>query len=267
MAAQTRIEQMKKRHSVRNFKSDVSTEILAALREKLAELPKGLFGNDVRLEILENSLDGSGQKLGTYGVIKGAKHYLVSAIKGNGRALCDLGYVMEHAILDAVSLGLGTCWLGGTFAHSSFARAMNLQDGEQIVIVSPLGIEDTTPRFIDRAMKWFANSAQRKSFDKILSVDEGCEHDARFNTAIEMVRCAPSALNAQPWQIIKKSDGYYFAVQPSRLEGKKFAMVDMGIALAHFEMAAKELGLPGSFKPLEESSQKPDLIAVWNLEG
>jgi len=34
----------------------------------------------------------------------------------------DFGYLMEEAILFATGLGLGTCWLGGSFTKSGLPK-------------------------------------------------------------------------------------------------------------------------------------------------
>jgi len=42
----------------------------------------------------------------------------------------DYGYLMEAIILKATELNLGTCWLGGSFTQSNFARKINAADNE-----------------------------------------------------------------------------------------------------------------------------------------
>ncbi len=51
----------------------------------------------------------------------------------------DYGYLMEAIILYATSLDLGTCWLGGTFTKSSFARKMKLNGEETMPAVTSIG--------------------------------------------------------------------------------------------------------------------------------
>ena len=62
------------------------------------------------------------RRLGTYGFIKGPTGFIVGAVRLAPRDLEDYGYLLEHIILYATDLGLGTCWLGGTFTRSSFVR-------------------------------------------------------------------------------------------------------------------------------------------------
>lgn len=65
-------------------------------------------------------------KLGTYGVIKGANHFLIAACENDDLSLMALGYTFEKLVLYCTSLCLGTVWLGGTFNKGEFAKAINL---------------------------------------------------------------------------------------------------------------------------------------------
>lgn len=68
---------------------------------------------------------------------------------------------------------------------------------------------------------------------------------------LEMVRLAPSASNKQPWRIIKDGEGFHFYLSPSKGYSKNLGLdiqrIDMGIAMCHFELTAKDLGLSGSW--------------------
>jgi nitroreductase len=73
---------------------------------------------------------------------------------------------------------------------------------------------------------------------------------------LEMVRWAPSASNKQPWRIIRIGDAWHFYLQRTKGYGKGTLLfsilrladlqrVDMGIAMCHFELTARSLGLHG----------------------
>jgi hypothetical protein len=46
---------------------------------------------------------------------------------------------MEHVILFATDLGLGTCWLGGTFSKSGFAKKIAMRAREVMPAVAVIG--------------------------------------------------------------------------------------------------------------------------------
>lgn len=73
---------------------------------------------------------------------------------------------------------------------------------------------------------------------------------------LEMVRLAPSAVNKQPWRMIVTEEAVHFYLQRSKgFSGGKLDMqkMDLGIALCHFELMAKELGIYTEFV-MEEPS-------------
>ena len=84
----------------------------------------GPLGSRVRFALVAATDDDDEALRGleTYGFIKGATGFIVGAAERTPKDMEDYDYLMEHAILFATDLGLGTCWLGGTFSKSRFAR-------------------------------------------------------------------------------------------------------------------------------------------------
>ncbi len=105
------------------------------------QLPAGPFGSRPRFVLAAASEDdrSSLRGLGTYGFIQGATAFVIGAAKMEGKWLEDFGCQMETIILYLTSLGLGTCWLGGSFTRSSFGRKIGLKDGEHIPSVTAFG--------------------------------------------------------------------------------------------------------------------------------
>jgi hypothetical protein len=236
------------RKSVRNYSGEAikSTE-LGMLKAFINELntADSVFGNKVRLQLLEN---GSGNgNLGTYGVIKGAQSFMAAACKKGAHDLEDVGYQFEKLILFATGLGLGTVILGGTFSRGGFAKAMKLQEGETLPVVSPVGYEGGKKSLLGRLVK--SNAGNRKPWGELFfdgNFGAPLSSGDDFAEVLEAVRQAPSAMNAQPWRIVKDDGGFHFysagTVDMNR--------IDMGIALCHFEIAAAEKGFAGNFRDL-----------------
>ena len=80
-----------------------------------------------------------------------------------------------------------------------------------------------------------------------------------------MVRLAPSAVNKQPWRIVVTENAVHFYLKRSKgfSAGSSLDMqkIDMGIALCHFALAAKESGLNIAF-----SDNKPEITADSDTE-
>lgn len=86
-----------------------------------------------------------------------------------------------------------------------------------------------------------------------------------------MVRLAPSAVNKQPWRIVVTDHTVNFYLRRSKGFGKEgkldMQMIDMGIALCHFALTAKECGLKIEFvkNNLELFSGDMQYIASYKI--
>jgi len=232
------------------------------LDDYLSTLYQGPYGTQARFKLVaateydRQSLRG----LGTYGFIHGATGFIIGAVRSGRRDLEDYGYLMEDAILFATDLGLGTCWLGGSFTRSSFSKKIALTAGEELPAVTATGYPLNHSRSLD-PVRIPAHSDRRLPFEKLfydrsfnqpLSVGES----GQYTLPLEMVRKAPSASNKQPWRIVLEGDNCHFYMRRTRgyTAGQRFLgflrivdlqRVDMGIAMCHFELTALELGLSG----------------------
>jgi len=241
-------------------------------------LPAGPFGSRPRFLLVAASEEdrSSLRGLGTYGFIRGAKAFVIGAARPEGKWLEDFGYQMETIILYLTSLGLGTCWLGGSFTRSSFSQKISLKDDEHIPAVTALG------EFVDNAatrgnlIRRFARGERRLPWDNLF-FDRDFDHpltDAgKDQLALEMVRLAPSASNKQPWRVVRDGDAFHFYLQ--RTPGYRDSMlkrvlgifdlqrVDMGIAMSHFALTMKELGIKGEWVVQEPTIKKPDELMEY----
>jgi hypothetical protein len=249
---------IRERSSVRTYKAAaLTTEDKERLQAYAAEV-KGPFGAPLRLELLENREieKASGGKLGTYGVIKGASTYIAAVTEHQDKALEELGYCLEKVVLYGASIGIGTCWLGGTFKKSQFARQVRLREQEFLPIVTPVGYPAEKRGMVESLMRRVAGSDHRKPWEELFFMEDfshplGKEAAGEAAEALEMIRLAPSASNKQPWRIVKQGGIYHFCLQHTKGYGSSMGFdmqkIDMGIAMCHFEMTLAEAGIKGSW--------------------
>ena len=160
-------EIIKRRKSVRTYKTDeVSNETIEKLNKYIEKL-NGVFNKSVIFKILDSNEHINGARLGTYGVIKGASKFIAVKINNDDESLIELGYKMEELILYATSLGLGTCWIGGTFKKGQFAKAMEVNQEEILPIISPIGYESENKSFLEKTMKKVSHCNYRKPWNEI----------------------------------------------------------------------------------------------------
>ncbi|MPW25563.1 nitroreductase [Alkalibaculum sp. M08DMB] len=249
---------IKSRHSVRTYNTEkLSGEIKQKLSEYADDI-KGPFDARVRLESIDSFdiLEKASGRIGTYGVIKGAQDYIAGIVESGDNDLEQLGYILEKFILYGTSLDLGTCWLGGTFKRSDFAKLVTLHENEKFLIVTPIGYARQKRSIVDSLMRFSAGSNNRKPWEELFFnenwsnyLDEKCE--VNYANALEAVRLAPSASNKQPWRILKRGNKYHFYLKSNKgysdRLGFNIQRIDMGIAMCHFELALKELGIYGNW--------------------
>lgn len=254
-------ELVKRRYACREYVarplSDADREALAATLQSLDEGP---FGNRCRPALVApTAADGAALKgLGTYGFIKGAAGFLLGAVRPGPHDLEDYGYLLERAVLEATDLELGTCWLGGTFSKSSFARRISAERQEVVPAVISLGYPAESSR--NGRLRRQVGSERRLAVDELFfeekrGVPFDVSADPLWAAILEAVRWAPSASNKQPWRLIHAGGDWHFYLQRTKGYGKgpltslvKMAdlqRVDMGIAMCHLELAAREAGLTG----------------------
>jgi nitroreductase len=276
----TIIETIKTRKSCRTYcNRDIEPEKLAELRQFLASSTKTIFESKVRFRLIDfNEIEIKQLKnLTTYGVIKGAKQFIVGTVEKQPMAMEDYGYCMERNILKATSMGLGTCLLGGTFKRSGFADQMNIHEDELLPVISPVGYPSDKRSVVDRMFRMFASSDKRKSWQDLFYLHDmdtflDKENSGSFETPLECVRIAPSASNKQPWRIIKGRDQNAFHFYLKRTPGYeniikniRLQNVDIGIAMCHFELSARELGLKGDWSVNDPQIKKDGMeyIVSW----
>ena len=130
-------------------------------------------------------------------------------------ALEALGCELEAVILFLAHLGLGTCWLGGTFDRKGFAAAMKIGEGELFPIITPYGYAAEKKHIKEIAMRKLIKADHRKNWDELFYMNDfntplHKEEAGDFAFALEMVRLGPSASNKQPWRILLKDGAWHF---------------------------------------------------------
>jgi hypothetical protein len=249
-------EAVKKRYSVRNYiEQEIELEKIKEIESFIKSL-NNPFGKKVNFHHLDSSDMENQRKLGTYGVIKGAKQYIGTTIKLEPMALESLGYELEAVILYLAHIDIGTCWLGGTFNRKGFAKAMNIGEDEIFPIITPYGYAAPKKHIKEIAMRKLIKADHRKEWNQLffknnfetpLTKEEA--GDLKFS--LEMLRLGPSASNKQPWRILLKENmcHFYEYKEPgySNVFSYDIQRIDMGIAAAHFDFSAREKGIKGGF--------------------
>jgi nitroreductase len=273
-----------RRTSVRAYTTQlIEPDKAARLNAFLASPPAGPFGTPMRFTLVTAKAgDAEALKgLGTYGQIKHPAGFIIGAMAATNTPE-DFGYVMEQIILLATDLGLGTCWLGGSFQQSRFAEKMAVTPEETAPAAISIGYPAERLRFRDHLIAFIAKPRQRVPWDQIFFYDTFAAplsqaQAGTYATAFEMVRIAPSANNKQPWRLVMAADQrtVHFYVQRAPFYAKQvnagkmadLQRMDLGIAMCHFELTARESGLAGQWQAadpgLTPTPPATEYVASW----
>lgn len=189
------------------------------------------------------------------GHLTNVRSYLVFAGQAGDIHLEEkCGYYGEHIILAATAMGLGTCWVGGSYDRNSCLS--RLTKGERLVCVAAVGHSANT----------LSPHTPHRSTKSSAELSDGLEEaPAWFSDALAAVQLAPSAMNRQ---------GVHFALLPNgtvrgtATDNEEFSMVDLGIAKLHFELGANggdwDWGSGGIFR---RAAQEKSCGAIVRREG
>jgi len=267
-----------KRSSVRSYESK---KLSINDKEKLMDYINNLsnpFNEKVNFHFIEKGLESNGEKLGTYGIIKGATSFIGVSVPNSEFGLEAAGYEFEQLILYATHLGLGTVWLAATFSRNEFMSAMNIGKDELFPAISPIGYSSEKKTIKELLMRKMMKSNHRKPWENLFFKNNFLtpltkEEAGAYNIPLEMLRLAPSATNAQPWRVIKEKNMYHFYKSHKSgisTEEKSIKRVDLGIAMNHFHLTALEHNLNGKFEKIEskklENNNELSYIISWISE-
>ncbi|WP_101696250.1 nitroreductase family protein [Clostridium minihomine] len=228
---------IEKRVSRRKFEQEALT---IEEKEKIISLIHQLNGESgLRMEFLE---DGSGafQKLRkSYGLFTNVRSLVLMKGKKEDKDLKEkIGYYGEDLVLAITDLGLGTCWVGGTFDPDEFT----IDSDEELACVVVMG-KVAAPSLTEKMVR-SATHRKGKSIEERIKSDQPLPQ--WIKNGMEVVLLAPSAKNTQK-TIFRYENNILIA---EIVDDYSMDLIDLGIAKKHFEIGAGgkfEFGNSGVF--------------------
>lgn len=239
------LQAIKERRSIRSYNGKpLNGEQVEELNNAIEE-SYTLFGGKITIRLKTFDIHGD-FKPSTYGVIKGASDFFLMAIGEGEDSDLTAGFQFEQIVLKAWQMGLGTCWIAGTYKGSQFDERETWPEGETLKIICPVGVAEK-PRLMEKMMRLSIGANNRKPFGNLFFEDEfnkSLVRDSKFGEALEMMRLAPSSTNSQPWRALVKDDKVLFYYKPKY----PITVIDMGIGICHFYETEKYIGFNGKFE-------------------
>lgn len=221
-------EAAKKRASIRSFSGKVPKDDFFELKD----FADGLRTDKARIEFRAKNDVLSGFSI--FGGVDGTNCFAAVIIRDKCRYMG--GYIGEAFLLECVSRGYGTCWLGAGFKRSALMKYIDLDADEKVIAVIAVGKIGDIPSAVGKKSIEQLTGLERQDY---LALPRWQQEAA--NTA----RLAPSARNRQPWELdMQKSK--------VRIIGNAinfgFGEVDLGIAMLHIELGAAKCGVYGDWE-------------------
>lgn len=171
----------------------------------------------------------------SYGMFHGVQTLMV--LKGPSQLPYlkeKVGWYGEKLILIATAMGLGTCWVGGTFDKD----ALETPPEESIICVVPVGHTPQRPSLKEKMIRGMIHR-------KTKSVGEMVQRNRSLTPqevhAMRLVQLAPTARNTQKVTFIFLKDSVSASVPGTGA----FDLVDLGICKLHYALGMNQ----GTFAP------------------
>ena len=195
------LELLRERHSVRSYKKITLDE---SVRNKLRSIASFVNSHEAGLRFVPIFNDdapfrGFGR---SYGMFRNVENYLAVIIDPTfENTLERAGYYAEEFVIEAVKLGLGTCFVGGTFSKNHIDTIVEVY--ERIPFVIAFGISDIkNTSTLAKLTSCFVHRKALKPREFFLGTDDdynsAVEKFPWLNNALQAIASAPSALNLMP---------------------------------------------------------------------
>ncbi|MBU2598902.1 MAG: nitroreductase family protein [Actinobacteria bacterium] len=273
------ITAIKKRISTRSYSENIVDSAKIEQLINFAKKTKHLTIVPPRIELV-SGVDKTNHILtsiiGSYGLVRNPPHLLIGITpEESDIARIDLGYVLEHVVLEATKLGLSTCWISGSYNPKIAEDEVKTKSGEAVEAVCALGYpaEEMLECVHSKIVRRIASSHHRKPLKEIVFYEHWAkpwsqsEEDPVVVTILEHARLAPSGANRQPWRFIIKPESIVLALvltKPletgivnmlSPIVGVvkrnvlvKAQYIDAGIVMSHFTLVSEAIGRTGQWE-------------------
>ncbi len=221
--ALTPLEAIQARHSVRSYDDRPLPDAAIKILRQAIEFVNEEMLTDIQL-VLDEPAAFAGFKGKRLGKFSGVSDYLVM-VGPECSALDEaLGYGGEKLVLLAQSLGLNTCWVGGTYKMVQGRYSVDMGQKLAAVIAIGYGTTQGKPHSSKAPEEVCAGYDQMPDW---------------FKAGVDAALLAPTALNQQKFRLsLEGQDEDGLPLVGLRTKRGPFTKMDMGIARCHFEIGA-----------------------------
>jgi len=282
------INTFQKRKSVRRFApTEIEDSKLKQMLTLDAELPvfkQRLKRQSIWLAGKEAIGEVLAQYLLSYGRLIAAPYMLIPFYENNANTDLEIGFALEHLILMATELGIGSLWVSTDERFSLFSDVIiNLKktgsEENQLKLIKVVPPEITTKldemclpvvvlfgyasekrldRVINNAIRMESAGNSRKKIESIIINRHTENLPEKLKKVFNYAILAPSKKNQQPWRIRLNKDGFDLGCLHQR-------QLDLGIFLSHIKIAMEHFSMGFETETFYEKSNDIEWVVkiLW----
>lgn len=239
----TRIEFLRSRHSVRKYSQEpLPEELVKKIEAEITMVNTHEAGMHFRL-VCGDSKPFEGFRA-SYGFFSGVKNYIAVVVDPSFPDTYErAGYFSQQIVMEAVSSGLGTCYVGGTFDVSKVP--VNLRAGEEILYLITLGypahvrqtpIGSLAMKIMHRHDKAPEDFYVTSDGIILATAKQSCPW---LMDGLAGLASAPSSLNKQPVRIFARRDNGALEICAKVENPNPKSLIDLGIGKFNFAFASQ----------------------------
>lgn len=226
------LDDLRLRHSVRSFSPEpLDDSQLRTLNAVITDI--NTHQNGMRFQLITDSPAPFKGLTRSYGMFKNARNYVACVVDTSyADYMVRGGYFGMQILMRAFTLGLGTCFVTGSFSAKDVEA--RVRPGEKLLCLIVLGKEtDESPTLMASLMHKISHRRDGLTpmdfLDTKLPWEKICDAYPMLLKGLEAVSYAPSAMNRQPVGIlIKQESDPYDPLDTGKKSDKKLKhMQDM----------------------------------------
>lgn len=189
------------------------------------------------------------------------------------KQIIDVSYIAQHVVMKLAQNHINTVWIAGTYNEGEAEKRFQ---GFKVPAAVAFGIEQTTPHFMGRIIKFFGAAGKRLPFEELFYDNDNkraiTEKDFESPTPenvpsypsylqnfLTSLRLGPSAVNQQPWRfVLSGKEVHLFDVK-----NNNYSSYDIGIALANLHLLAEIRGGSCTFEVRDPAPEASPLNGTY----
>ena len=249
-----KLELLRSRRSVRTYSTEpVSQDIVNKLKAEVTFI--NTHENGLKFQLFFNDDNPFKGFFKSYGTFVNPRNYLAAIVDtGVPHILEKSGYFAEKFVIKAVELGLGTCFVAGTYDVNSINA--QLRAGEKILFVVLFGNTIKKDRLSEKMLVKLVHRKKMTPedfFEPKSDYEIALSQFPDLSEGIEAVACAPSSLNKRPTRLFIRTidDRKHLCARVDDSNQKN--LIDLGIAKFNFNFATDSQCEWGNGAPLNSA--------------